>query len=173
MNNLEMDIQIEDIKRLPEDMIRYIGKFYNPKSEMALNRMSRIQNKLREMKNRKPDEWIEKMRLSPQLYDVEIHEIKEKTILYTHHPNSVWKSEYHSVLKSKLVLHKCIEDIKQKGIRYIRYLVYWALPTPQYKGQICINILNKPMIARITSYKGIDGKNYYNKLTYVYEYIMN
>lgn len=163
---MDIQIDIDEIKRLPEDVILYIGKFYNPKIDIALKRISKIKNKLFEMKDRSPDQWIQHMQMSPQLYDVDVHENTER-LHYTHKPKSIWTSRYYSIIKSTIIDHECIKDIMQKGRNYIRRIVCWTLPTPRYKGQPYVNILKKQMVAKYVSYKGIDGKNYYNTLTFV------
>ena len=40
------EIKLEQITNLPQDMIDYIGKYYNPKIEIALKRILKLKNKL-------------------------------------------------------------------------------------------------------------------------------
>ena len=64
---------MEEINLLPQDIINYIGKFYNPKLHNAIYRISKIKNKIIEIQERNIEQWIKYMILFPHIFKLNNH----------------------------------------------------------------------------------------------------
>jgi hypothetical protein len=161
-----------EILSLPDDVIRLVATFINPKEIIAVERINKLHKKQYEIVNRSTDDWIKHLKQYPLLYSIKsIEEYNNKVKIKTLMLEEVDQFELNHVEiitcdrtfdrnivivdkdKFMTLLYKDDWVINMHTIpeRFISRIIEYSKPTPRYFGQSYVDMRGYLYVVRYTN----------------------